>query len=205
MILKNTFQELATKYTANPIVVLKLWDEIENSYSSSGRYYHVLSHLEHMRSELVPVQTNIKHWEVVLFSLFYHDIVYKPTSNHNEEKSAELAEARLTQIAFPFKQIERCKQIILATKTHVESTDADTNYFTDADLCILGQNWENYLVYTKNVRKEYSIYPDLIYNPGRKKVLNRFLAMKRIFKTDFFFVKFEESAKNNLARELQLL
>jgi predicted metal-dependent HD superfamily phosphohydrolase len=69
----------------------------------------------------------------------------------------------------------------------------------------LGQHWENYLAYAKDVRKEYSIYPDFIYKPGRKKILNHFLKMKRIFKTEFFFAKFEETAKENLNRELGLL
>jgi hypothetical protein len=33
---------------------------------------------------------------------------------------------------------------------------------------------------------EYSIYPAFIYNPERKKVLNHFLLMDRIFKPAFF-------------------
>jgi predicted metal-dependent HD superfamily phosphohydrolase len=52
------------------------------------------------------------------------------------------------------------------------------------------------------VRKEYLIYPDLIYNPGRKKVLHHFLAMDRIFKTDFFYNKFEQQARQNLRKEI---
>jgi predicted metal-dependent HD superfamily phosphohydrolase len=158
-----------------------------------------------MLSELLRIQSKIKDWNTVLFALFYHDIIYKPASSHIEEKSAELAEVRLRQIGYPGEQIEKCKQIILATKTHFECADTDINYFTDADLCILGQNWANYSIYARNIRKEYLIYPDFIYNPGRKKVLSHFLAMKRIFKTDFFFEKFEKMARKNLTRELDLL
>lgn len=36
--------------------------------------------------------------------------------------------------------------------------------------------------------REYSIYSNVVYNSGRKKVLNHFLTMNRIFKTDFFIV-----------------
>lgn len=203
--LKDTFQELTRKYITDSLLTERLWNELENSYSHRGRHYHTLSHLEHMLSELMPVQTKINDWDTIRATLFYHDIIYQPTSKYNEEKSAELAEARLIQLNFPSSQIEKCKQTILATKTHVESTDIDINYFTDADLCILGQSWETYLTYAKNVRKEYSIYPDFIYYPGRKKVLTHFLDMPRIFKTVFFFDKFEEKARKNLNCELNMV
>jgi predicted metal-dependent HD superfamily phosphohydrolase len=205
MILKQAFQQLTAIYNPEVQLIDKLWFEIENSYSHQARYYHTLHHLEHMFSHLSHVRTNIQGWNTILFALFYHDIIYKPTSNLNEEKSAELAEVRFAEIAYPEKQIKKCKRAILATKTHIESADTDINYFTDADLCILGQSWENYLAYAKNVRKEYSIYPDFIYNRGRKKVLNHFLGMKRFFKTDFFFEKFEKKAKENLTTERNLL
>ena len=79
------------------------------------------------------------------------------------------------------------------------------NLFTDADFSILGAHWETYSIYSQNVRKEYSIYPDLVYNPGRKKVLKHFLEMTRIYKTDYFYSKLEELAKCNLLGELDTL
>ena len=93
----------------------------------------------------------------------------------------------------------------MATKKHAVSDNSDTNYFTDADLSVLGQPWEIYSTYYKQVRKEYSLFPELIYVPGRKKVLQQFLQMERIFKTDFFYTKFELQAKENLKKELALL
>ncbi|MFD2921463.1 hypothetical protein ACFS6H_17175 [Terrimonas rubra] len=101
--------------------------------------------------------------------------------------------------------ISNCAAQILATKAHQASTDPDTNYFTDADLSILGQPWEVYETYYKNVRKEYAMYPDFLYNPGRKKVLQHFLSMDRIFKTNHFFGLLEAPARANLQREWTLL
>ena len=155
--------------------------------------------------ELSSVQNDIEDFDSVLFSIFYHDFIYKSTSKDNEEKSAELAEKRMKQISVSKDTIELCKNQILATKSHVQSTNKDTNYFTDADLSVLGQNWEAYSLYYKNVRKEYSIYPDFVYNQGRKKILNHFLSMDKIFKTDFFYNKFEAQAKKNLQKEMELL
>lgn len=147
----------------------------------------------------------IQNWDCILFTLFYHDIVYNSLKSDNEEKSAETAEKQMKKLSVAYDTIELCKKQILATKSHDISTNSDTNYFTDADLSVLGQSWETYLSYCKNVRKEYSIYPDFVYNAGRKKVLNHFLAMNRIFKTTFFYEKFELQAKQNLLKEFELL
>lgn len=203
--LKETFIELLTKYTDNDSLKKELWTEIEKNYSSKKRHYHTLEHLANLLSQLTDVKSEIQNWEIILFTLFYHDIIYNSIKSDNEEKSAEFAENRMKQISVSNDRIELCKEQILATKSHIKSIDSDTNYFTDADLSVLGQNWETYLLYCKNVRKEYSIYPTLVYNPGRKKVLNHFLSMDRIFKTDFFYNKFEIQAKQNLQQEIESL
>jgi predicted metal-dependent HD superfamily phosphohydrolase len=85
------------------------------------------------------------------------------------------------------------------------SENTDTNLFTDADLSILGQPWETYLAYAQNVRKEYGQYPKIIYRSGRKKVLRHFLEMERIFKTEYFFEKYEICARKNIEQELENL
>lgn len=135
------------------------------------------------------------HWDETMFCLFYHDVVYNTLKNDNEEQSALKArEAMTAMIDFT------CEQI-LCTKNHSLHQEADINYFTDADLAILGEEWPAYQNYCANVRKEYSMYPDLLYKPGRKKVLQHFLLMNRIYKTDFFYCKLEKTARNNIGKE----
>jgi predicted metal-dependent HD superfamily phosphohydrolase len=94
--------------------------------------------------------------------------------------------------------------MILATKEHQRSDD-ETNLFTDADLSVLGADRETYLLYVQQIRAEYSIYPDILYNPGRKKVLEHFLNMENIFKTNEFRTKYESAARKNLEAEIRLL
>ena len=201
--LKNIFLELVSRYTNTPGD--SLWKEIEVAYSGKKRYYHNLTHLENMYTGLLFCKEEIEDWDTVLFALFYHDIVYKATSKDNEEKSAELAVQRLIDIGFPKGKVELCYAHILATKSHVISNNNDTNLFTDADLSILGYSWETYETYYKQIRKEYSYYPDLLYNPGRKKVLQHFLSMEHIYKTAFFREKYEAAAHENLKAEMKIL
>ena len=203
--LKEIFSNLLINYTTNSSLINELWDEVEKNYSGKNRHYHTLQHLENLLITLTEVKSEIQHWESILFTLFYHDIIYTTLKSDNEENSALLAEKRMQQLSVSNDIIERCKNQILATKSHSKSTDSDTNYFTDADLSVLGQPWEIYSLYYKNVRKEYAIYPDFIYNPGRKKVIQHFLSMNSIYKTDYFYNQFEKVAKENLMKELSYL
>ena len=205
IVLKEIFIKLVANFTDNVGLTNELWVEIEKNYSSKKRHYHTLQHIENLHMQLFEVKEKLQNWKTILFTLYYHDIIYNPQKLTNEEKSAKLAQKRMEQISVSKEMIENCKHQILATKTHIKSTDNDTNYFTDADLSIFGENWETYSLYYKNIRKEYSIYPDFVYNPGRKKVLNHFLGMDAIFKTDVFYHKFETQAKHNLRKELELL
>lgn len=205
MIVRHTFEGLLHHFTNNEPLIVDLWGEMVKNYSGSKRHYHTLQHLENVLLQLQEVKTQINSWEAVLFTLFYHDVVYNSLKSDNEEKSAVLAEKRMVQIGAPKELIQLCKEQILATKSHGISKNRDTNYFTDADLSILGATWEEYENYFENVRKEYSIYPDLVYKPGRKKVLNHFLVMERIYKTAFFCTKFEKQARENIRREILML
>jgi predicted metal-dependent HD superfamily phosphohydrolase len=203
--LKQTFFELIQNYSNDFNLINELWNEIEQNYSSNKRYYHTLNHLENLLNQLLEVKSKIKDWNCILFTLFYHDLIYKATKSDNEEKSADFAVEKMSQLLVSKLVIENCKNQILATKSHLLNIDSDTNYFLDADLSVLGQDWNSYQNYYKNVRKEYSIYPDLLYKPGRKKVLKHFLAMEKIYKTDYFNQKFEMNAKLNLQKELEFL
>jgi predicted metal-dependent HD superfamily phosphohydrolase len=193
----------SVKHYANQAQGELLWQEVEQAYSAKIRNYHTLVHLENLLTQLNPLQFQFKHWDTIVFAIVYHDVVYNVLKNNNEAKSADFAVKRLQSISFPVEQIKNCKKLILATQKH-EPDDEEVNLFTDADLSVLGAEPEVYKLYTTQVRKEYGLYPDLIYNPGRKKVLQHFLAMPRIFKTDFFFEKYETAARRNLAWELEL-
>ncbi len=205
MNLKNQFEQLCSPFTEDQKFISDLWKEIETRYSEKGRHYHNLLHLENMFKELQAVKMNISDFAALSFSVFYHDIIYDATSKINEEKSAAKAEKRLAELHILKDRISIISEQILATKSHQLSDDKDTNYLMDADLSVLGKDFKTYLEYTQNIRKEYSIYPDFLYKPGRKKVLKHFLELESIFKTEYFKEKYEAQAKKNIAEELQVL
>ena len=102
-------------------------------------------------------------------------------------------------------QIEKSYHQILATKTHHDSADKDTNFLVDFDLAILGVEPEKYVTFTHQIRQEYAIYPAFLYKKGRGKVVQHFLDMDVLFKTEEMKSKYEERARTNLKTELEAL
>ena len=203
MILKDRFESLCLNFTKDKILIEKFWFEIEKKYSGRSRYYHNLQHLETLFEEIEHVKDKIKNFNTISFSIFYHDIIYDATSKLNEEKSADVAKERLEILGLNNEYLQQVYEQILATKSHQKSEDEDTNFLLDADLSILGKSSQVYVEYTKQIRKEYSIYPDFLYKPGRKKVLQHFLELESIFKTEFFRNKYEIQARENIEYELK--
>ncbi|TGK47638.1 hypothetical protein EHQ16_02565 [Leptospira kanakyensis] len=205
---KTKFVSLIAKFTnLNSPFSQSLWEEIKTRYSESHRSYHNLNHIYQMLGEFENIKTKLKDPEMVLFALYYHDLIYDPKSKTNEEESAKIAETKLEELGITKERIEICLHHILATKSHRldEKYHSDTKYFLDMDLSILGSDEEEYLEYTKNIRKEYSAYSDEDYRKGRIQVLRHFTETVRLFQTDVFFDQYEMRSRHNLKSEIHSL
>jgi len=179
----------------------ELWNEVELYYAEPHRFYHNLNHIENVWHALGK-HPGIVGDQSMLLSVIYHDVIYDPSRTDNEERSADLASKRLLEAGFPKEIIQQCYERIIATKSHRTADDLLTNLFLDADLSILGSSAQDYKQYYKNIRREYAIFPDDVYYPGRMKVLQHFLSSAAIFKTEAFFIQYEKSARKNLENEL---
>ncbi|RKO69457.1 hypothetical protein D7322_22105 [Sphingobacterium puteale] len=188
-------------YTDDIPLLESCWNEITASYSDQRRGYHTLAHLQHFSRQLDLCKHHLSDYPTAYLALIYHDIVYFMLDGTNEEKSALVAVDHLRRLNYPSDLINICQEMILATKTHSMNSSSDINYFIDADMSILGADKVSYAKYVAGIRKEYgdSIY----FDEGRKHVLQSFLEMERIFKTDFFYKKYEEKARLNIQNEIE--
>jgi predicted metal-dependent HD superfamily phosphohydrolase len=206
---QQAFITLVVNLTNDRYLAENLWLEIKTAYATADRHFHNLGHLEHLYKELEPLQPELDDWQTVFFSLCYHDVVYdvkqNAVLNDNEERSAAFAEKHLRQMEYPPEAILKCRSQILATQKHSVVDDEDTNYFTDADLSILGQPWPVYEKYKNNIRQEFELYPSSIYNEGRRKVLAYFFNLNPLYKTRYFQHLYEKKAKENISKELEEL
>lgn len=205
MNLKLAWNKLVSKYSKDPELINNLWNQIQTCYSTPGRYYHNLSHLEYMLEKAQLHKTGLLDQDTVILSIFYHDLVYDPQRNDNEQNSAIIAGKALASLGLPEDQILKCQNQVLATKYHDIPGDHDTNYLIDFDLAILGDSPGNYRKYSKNIRKEYYMFNDRLYKKGRSKVISHFIGKERIFNTRWFYDNYELQARENLKTELENL
>jgi predicted metal-dependent HD superfamily phosphohydrolase len=205
-VLKQTWQELVSRYCTNEQLINGEFDKLVGEYSAPGRYYHNLQHLQALLSLQRTYAYNIRNNDLLQFAIFYHDIVYNVTRSDNEELSAQAAGRFLQQTTLPPYQVITVMDYIRATKTHTgEDHDEDLDYFLDFDLSVLGSPADIYNQYAQQIRQEYSVYPDEVYKPGRKKVLAYFLEKPVIYRTAVFRELYEGQARRNIAAEMQAL
>lgn len=203
--LRHLFSENISKFVDNQWEREMYWREIYHNYTKPKRHYHNLNHVEAVIKEIEIAKEAVKDWFSMLMAIYYHDIIYDSSANDNEEKSAELAELRLNKMGVDAQRTNQIGKLILATKSHQITSDLDTNFLLDADLAILGKPPADYKIYTEQIRKEFSQYSEDIYTAARKRVLQHFIKMEHLYKTERFRSKYELQARKNIAGELKLL
>lgn len=203
MNLQNRFSDLLLQTNFNSNKINDLWLDLEKAYSAKTRLYHNLNHLIAM-IELFDLYSDfLKNPNEILFSIFYHDYVYKASRKDNELKSAQRALSILPPNVNMDKQL--IFEAICATQTHQNNQIEDINWLIDFDLKILSATWPDYQIYSNQIRNEYKIYPDFIYKPGRKKALEHFLENECIYKTAVFKNLYEQQARLNIATEIDTI
>lgn len=207
--LRSIWDQLTGRYCNDSELTARFYQEIERKYTSSRRHYHNLHHIAALLQYCEQYAVELKDRDVVAFAVFYHDIIYNVLRKDNEPRSAKLAVKRLQALQVPAEKIAQVKLYIEATQTHAITTavthTGDLQLFLDFDMSILAADWEAYEAYTGQVRKEYRIYPDKLYYPGRKQFLQHCLQTEHIFQTEVFRKNYEGIARANLAKELEAI
>jgi predicted metal-dependent HD superfamily phosphohydrolase len=213
VLIEEAFKKVFSKYVSVDLVD-ELFRDVYEKYTHSSRHYHNMHHICYMVGLWETDTSRFKNADAIFMAIIYHDIIYKSRRSDNEEKSAEyfekIAETHLKSslnAGTYFQLLDDVKCAILATKHNDTSIaywkdNLDIQYLLDFDLAILGtKHKDTYEWYRKGVRKEYKIYPNILYKPGRKKVLESFLSRKKIYLTKDF-EDMEKIARKNLQEEI---
>jgi predicted metal-dependent HD superfamily phosphohydrolase len=203
MNLQEIYSELLSNIGFSANDIQKNWLDLEKAYSHKSRHYHNLTHINDMIECYETYFDKLQNPNEILFSIFYHDYIYKGSKKDNELKSAEYALSILSE------NIQLNKQLVFdaicATQLHQQNMIEDINWLIDFDLKILARDWNGYQIYFEQIRNEYSIYPDFLYKPGRAKALKHFLEHEFIFQTSLFRDLYEEKARLNIEKEIKIL
>lgn len=174
-------------------------------YSETHRHYHTLHHVNACLEQLNEVVDYIVDPFNIESAIWFHDVIYDPKRDDNEDMSAKYAKASLESIGLSSNVIAQIEHLILLTKHPSNPITSDEKYLIDIDLSTLAANEELYDSYELSIRKEYAFVPDLLYKAGRKKILNAFSNLDRIYRTDYFYEKYESRARKNIDRALLMI
>lgn len=187
---------------ADDVNINQAYSHIYRKYSEPQRYYHTLEHIHACLDHFDQVAHLLSDCFNLETAIWFHDVIYDPKKNDNEQKSAEYAKSFLQSIGLDETEINKINRLILLTQHPSDPKTEDERYLLDIDLSILGANKVLYDRYEHWIRKEYAFVPKLLYKKGRESLLNSFTSLDRIYHTDYFYQKYEAQARQNIGRAL---
>ena len=148
---------------------------IAQRHGEPHRHYHTLRHIETM---LHQIPGDHRFARDMLAASLFHDIVYDPARQDNEEQSLALFRSVAGELA-PDGPLDAdlVAAMILATKSHhfrdeAAHADAAINLLLKADLGILWHpDPQVYAWYAQGVRREYLFVPDGAFRQARTGIL----------------------------------
>lgn len=144
-------------------------DSVLKRYEEPHRYYHTTTHL----LDVVLQLSKLDNFDDELFlAAVYHDAVYDPQANDNEERSVSLFLEEAKNASLNKLQIDSINRLILDTKTHKPSSDK-SQLLIKADLAILDQPLSKLIEYEHQIFKEFQFVDHKIYQPKRIEILNQ--------------------------------
>ena len=198
--------DLVRRYAQVGAAADAVLSELVRAYSEPHRHYHTLDHIAALLQLLKQHGAAAADGDAIRLAILLHDAIYDPARADNEAASAALAQRHLAGLGFPRPLIAEVERFILATRhgpdTELAVPDADLALLLDLDLAVLAAPWADYRAYAQAIRREYALYPDEVYRPGRRRVLEGFLARERLYLTSHLQALWEAPARANLAREI---
>ncbi|MEH2110439.1 HD domain-containing protein [Nostoc sp.] len=205
-ILFSNWQHTLQPFGVDQVAAEKAFNPLVVAYSTSGRYYHTLKHIDRVLSTIQILQGYTNNLAAVQLAAWFHDVVYDTEAEDNEKRSAEYAWELLSNLGIPESTINTVTRLILNTKDHQAAVDDyDSQVLLDADLAILATNSVQYEEYAHAIRQEYGWVAEAEYITGRQQVLERFLLRSRIYFTPLMSEFAEPSARGNIQAEIQSL
>jgi predicted metal-dependent HD superfamily phosphohydrolase len=183
-----------------------LLNQLVAAYSERQRHYHTLQHLRECLAHFDAAASLARRPAQVELALWFHDAVYDPLRQDNEERSADWAQRSVVEAGCAPEIAHRVQALVLATKAHeARADDPDSQLLLDIDLAILGAAPGRFAEYERQVRAEYAHVPEADFRNGRARLLAAFLERPRLYATEAFHAALEQRARENIGRSLAAL
>ena len=181
------------------------WSAIIGNWSEPHRRYHGLAHLAAVLGLIGELAGAAADPDAVALAAWYHDVAYDPERDDNEQVSAERARVGLRGLV-PEDRVDEVARLVLLTAGHDAAPgDANGAVLCDADLAVLAGPPDAYAAYASAIRTEYGHLSDPDFTAGRIAVLERLLALPRLYRLPAVADEWTPRARANLIAELTLL
>jgi predicted metal-dependent HD superfamily phosphohydrolase len=175
-------------------------------YRSEARAYHTPRHLEECLEQFDAVRGQFRRPDEAEAAIWFHDAIYDPRADDNEEQSADLADRLLGPAGVPTEYLAEIRRLILATGHRgARASQDDASLVTDIDLSIFGSDPGRFDEYECDIRREYEFAADDEFRRRRSQILSSFLARPTIYATRWFAARYEDRARANLRRSIAAL
>ncbi|MEX5720129.1 HD domain-containing protein [Geodermatophilus maliterrae] len=191
--------------TGNSPTARTEWAAVVAAWGEPHRRYHDLHHLAAVLGLVGQLSAAADDPAAVALAAWYHDVVYDPRRDDNEQVSAERARAGLRGL-LPDARLDEVVRLVLLTAGHDPAPgDANGAVLCDADLAVLAGPPESYAAYASAVRAEFGHLSDEVFTAGRIAVLEHLLALPALYRLPAVAADWEPRARANLTAELGLL
>lgn len=175
-------------------------------YTAPERHYHNWGHIRSMWQTAADLNWKLGRAEQL--AVLCHDLVYVPgaPAGENERNSVARMKALIAErnIDVPPYALRDAEEIILATVSHEQPTDRAARV-CDLDLAVLAAGPAEWRRYRDNIRAEYSHLSDAAFLRGSRAFFKALLARSAIYQTPEAQKRFENRARTNITKELELL
>jgi predicted metal-dependent HD superfamily phosphohydrolase len=199
------FEHLLSRLGGRPDPALA--ESLATAWGEPHRVYHGPDHLRDCLRQLDEAASDTADSGVPEAALWFHDAVYDPRGQDNEDRSAEWARRALPAAGIAHPTAEEVARLVLLTRHRdpPEAADRSGQLVCDVDLSILGRSPAEYDAFERQIRREYAWVPESIYRAERARILARFLDREPLYLTPHFRHRYETAARGNLQRALQRL
>jgi predicted metal-dependent HD superfamily phosphohydrolase len=170
----KTFENILKPYLTDIAV-----KELPLRWNEKHRYYHNTFHLVQIIHD---IETNMWFRELgalekraLLLAAFFHDAVYDPKKDNNEEQSCRLF--KLSYKGNDPKMVDTVCRLIMVTKYRKRPTEKLEKIIWDADNAGFKKGFDHLMRTEKLIQKEYSYLPKEKFREGKIKFLETCLGL----------------------------
>ena len=154
---------------------------IKEKYNEPHRYYHNWDHVLDLMNKAI--EQNIVSTDLII-AIVYHDVVYDPRRNDNEERSLDF---------YNFSEHNKIvRDAILNTKEHLVTDNEISNQLNSLDMSVLHGDFKTFMEYEHKIFKEFQ-YVD--YDTYKEK---RVEFLKTVEGINPSFIEYVENRKPNI-------